>query len=66
MDDYDGVHSLALGIGLGHHRGEMRGRATPWKEGETTLRERCGLNAVAVRDGNGDLNFVSIVQSALW
>ena len=53
MADYDGVHSLALEIGPGHHRGERMGRATPWKEGETTLRERCWLNVVVGRDGNG-------------
>jgi hypothetical protein len=50
--DYDGVHSLALGISLGHRRGERRGRMTAWREGETPLGGRSGLNAMAGRDDN--------------
>ena len=43
MAGYDGVHSLALEICLGHRRGERRGRATPWKEvsEESSERMRC-------------------------
>ena len=51
---YDAGHSLAPRINPWHRREERSGRATPWSEGDTTVRGRCGLNGILLRADIGD------------
>ena len=51
---YDGLHSLAPGLAWGVVEGGERGRATSWTVGDTTVRERHGLNDAASRGCNSE------------